>query len=120
MDGFKQGRLLRIFVDEHDRHGMQPMYTAVVELLRSRHMAGATVFRGIEGYGQHQEIHLAKIFSWLPNLPVLIEVVDDAEKIAQILPDLEALVGEGLVTLEAAEYLRLSRGEHKPEQVITV
>jgi len=118
MDGFKQGRLLRIFVDEHDRHGVQPMYTAVVDMLRSRHMAGATVFRGIEGYGQHQEIHLSKIFSWLPNLPVLIEVVDDAEKIDQILPDLEALVGEGLVTLEAAEYLRLGHdsraGEDRP------
>lgn len=114
MDGFKQGRLLRIFVDEHDRHGVQPMYTAIVELLRAKHMAGATVFRGIEGYGQHQKIHLAKVFSWLPNLPVLIEVVDDADKIEQILPDLEELVGEGLVTLEAAEYLRLTSDNKKP------
>ena len=120
MDGFKQGRLLRIFVDEHDRHGVQPMYTAVVELLRAKHMAGATVFRGIEGYGQHQEIHLSKIFSWLPNLPVLIEVVDDADKIDRILPDLEALVGEGLVTIEAAEYLRLSRAGKKGERTPTV
>jgi len=111
MDGFKQGRLLRIFVDEHDRHGMQPMYCAIVELLRSKHVAGATVFRGIEGYGQHQEIHLAKMFSWLPNLPVLIEVVDDADKIERILPDIEEMVGEGLLTLEAAEYLRLTRAK---------
>ena len=110
MDGFKQGRLMRIFVDEHDRHGIEPMYTAIVELLRSKHMAGATVFRGIEGYGQHQQVHLAKVFSWQPNLPIVIEVVDDAEKIEGILPELEAFIGEGLVTIEAAEYLSLSRG----------
>jgi PII-like signaling protein len=117
MDGFKQGRLLRIFVDETDRHGIEPMYTAVVQLLRSKHMAGATVFRGIEGFGQHQEVHLAKLFSWLPNLPILIEVVDDAEKIEAILPELESFVGEGLITLEAAEYLKLSRpGRGKASQ----
>ncbi|MGA8841329.1 MAG: DUF190 domain-containing protein [Candidatus Aquilonibacter sp.] len=106
---FKKGQLLRIFVDEADRHGLQPMYTAVVELLRTKHIAGATVFRGIEGYGQHDQIHIARVFSWLPNLPILIEVVDDKDKIDQILPDLEQLVGEGLVTVEAADYLRLSR-----------
>jgi hypothetical protein len=106
---FKKGQLLRIFVDEADRHGLQPMCTAVVELLRTKHIAGATVFRGIEGYGQHDQIHIARVFSWLPNLPILIEVVDDKDKIDQILPDLEQLVGEGLVTVEAADYLRLSR-----------
>ena len=109
MEGFKQGRLLRIFIDENDRHGVEPMYTAVVEFLRAKQVAGATVFRGIEGYGRHHEIHIAKVFSWIPNLPILIEVVDDAEKLDRILPELEKLVGEGLITLEAAEYLRLSR-----------
>lgn len=110
MDGFRQGRLLRIFVDEHDRHGIEPMYTAIVEMLRKKHMAGATVLRGIEGFGQHQQVHLAKVFSWHPNMPIVIEVVDEAEKIEQIIPDLEAFIGEGLVTVEAAEYLRLSSG----------
>jgi len=109
MEGFKHGRLLRIFIDESDRHGVQPLYTAIVEFLRAKHVAGATVFRGIEGYGSHQQIHVAKVFSWIPNLPILIEVVDDAEKIDSILPELEALVGEGLVTLEAADYLQISR-----------
>lgn len=107
MDGFKQGQLLRIFVDERDRHGIEPMYTAIVELLRSNQVGGATVFRGVEGYGRHHEIHLSKTFSWQPNLPILIEVIDDAEKIAQILPALRKLVAEGLVTLEAVEYVRL-------------
>jgi len=108
MQDFKKGQLLRIFVDETDRHGLQPMYTAVVELLRANHIAGATVFRGIEGYGQHDRIHMAKAFSWLPNLPILIEVVDDKEQIDRILPDIQQLVGEGLVTVEAADYLRLA------------
>jgi hypothetical protein len=111
MQDFRAGRLLRIFIDETDRHGIQPMYTAVVEFLRSKHIAGATVFRGIEGFGSHHEIHIAKVFSWIPNLPILIEVVDEGEKIDEILPELEGLIGEGLVTLEAAQYLRLTRGE---------
>jgi len=110
MPDFKKGLLLRIFVDGADRHGIQPMHTAVVELLRTRHIAGATVFRGIEGFGQHDQIHIAGVFSWLPNLPILIEVVDDEEKIDQILPDLEQLIGEGLVTVEAADYIRMTRG----------
>lgn len=108
MEGFKQGKLLRVFVDERDRHGLQPTYTAVVDMLRSKHILGATVFRGIEGFGKHERIHIAKIFSWLPNLPILIEVVEDEEKIESVLPDIERLVTEGFVTIEAAEYLRLS------------
>ena len=70
---FRDGKLLRIFVDEADRRGLQPTYTAIVEFLRKRGVAGATVFRGIEGFGGHGEVHIAKVFSWLPNLPILIE-----------------------------------------------
>lgn len=107
---FQDGKLLRIFVDEQDRAGMQPLYTAVVELLRRKGVAGATVFRGIEGFGSRQQIHVAKLFSWIPNLPVLIEVVDDWSVIEPLLPELQALVGDGLMTVEAAQYLRLSKG----------
>jgi PII-like signaling protein len=107
---FREGKLLRIFVDERDRAGMQPLYTAVVELLRKKGVAGATVFRGIEGFGSHHEIHMANLFSWLPNLPVLIEVVDDWSVIEPLLPELHALIGDGLLTVEAAQYLRLSKG----------
>ncbi|HUA07972.1 MAG TPA: DUF190 domain-containing protein [Candidatus Acidoferrales bacterium] len=109
MVDFKRGQLLRVFVDEEDRHGLQPMYTAVVELLRSKHIAGATVFRGVEGFGQHEEIHIAKVFSWLPNLPILIEVIDDKDKIDRIIPDLEELIGEGLISVEAVDYRRIER-----------
>lgn len=107
---FREGKLLRIFVDEKTRAGMQPLYTAIVELLRKKGVAGATVFRGIEGFGSHHEIHVAKPFSWVPNLPVLIEVVDDWGVIEPLLPELQALAGDALITVEAAQYLRLVKG----------
>jgi len=109
MEGFSPGRLIRVFIDERDRRGVQPLYTAIVEYLRSKGIAGATVFRGIEGYGSHHEIHVAKPFSWVPNVPVLVEVVDEAAKIETILPGLRDLVGEGLLTLENVEYLQIVR-----------
>jgi PII-like signaling protein len=107
---FRDGKLLRVFVDERDRAGAQPLYTAIVEFLRKKGVAGATVFRGIEGYGSHQQIHLAKVFAWVPNLPIVIEVVDEWSVIDALLPDLRQMVGGGLITVEAAQYLRLSKG----------
>ncbi len=106
---FQDGKLLRIFVDERDRTGLQPTYTAIVDFLRKRGVAGATVFRGIEGFGGHREVHIAKVFSWLPNLPILIEVVDDWSVLEPIIDELEEMIGEGLLTVEAAQYLRLSK-----------
>src|ERR1700683_3884569 len=106
---FRDGKLLRIFVDEADRRGLQPAYTAIVEFLRKRGVAGATVFRGIEGFGGHGEVHIAKVFSWLPNLPILIEIVDDWPVLEPLLPELEAMVREGLLTLEPVRYLRLGK-----------
>jgi uncharacterized protein len=107
---FQDGKLLRIFVDERDRTGLQPTYTAIVDFLRKRGVAGATVFRGIEGFGGHGEVHVAKVFSWLPNLPILIEVVDDWVVLEPLIGELEAMIGEGLLTVEAAQYLRMSKG----------
>jgi uncharacterized protein len=105
---FREGKLLRIFVDEHDRIGLQPAHTAIVEFLRERGVAGATVFRGIEGFGGHRVLHVAKIFSWMPNLPILIEVVDEWSVLEPLIPALETMIGEGLISIEAAQYLRLS------------
>jgi uncharacterized protein len=108
--GFREGTLLRIFLDEKDRVGLQPAYTAVVELLRKRGVAGATVFRGIEGFGGRGELHVAKVFSWVPNLPVLIEVVDEWSTLEPLIGELQTLVGEGLLTLEAVAYLKPEKG----------
>jgi uncharacterized protein len=109
MVGFRAGRLLRIFINDNDRCGAGPKHAALVEFLRSEGIAGATVFRGIEGFGSHREIHIAKLFSWLPNLPIMVEVIDDAGKIDAILPELEQLIGEGLITLGAVDYIQRSR-----------
>jgi hypothetical protein len=106
---FQDGKLLRIFLDEGDRSALQPTYTAVVEFLRKRGVAGATVFRGVEGFGERGHVHVATVFSWSPNLPVVVEVIDDWIVLEPLLPELNALIGEGLVTIEAAQYLRLDR-----------
>jgi len=109
MEAFQVGKMVRIFVDERDRRGVQPLYTAIVELLRKRGVAGATVLRGIEGFGAQQEIHVAKPFSPMPNSPILIEVVDEEERLRALIPELEAMIGEGLITIENISYLRLQR-----------
>lgn len=106
---FQEGKLLRIFVDENARAGAQPLYLAIVEFLRKRNVSGATVFRGIEGFGSHREIHVAKVFSWIPNLPILIEVVEDESVVQALLPDLQAMIGAGLITVEAAQYMHVSK-----------
>lgn len=109
MADFKVGQLLRIFVNERDTWHGAPLYSAIVEMLRREHVAGASVFRGIEGFGTHGEIHLAKIWSGGGRLPMLIEVVDDPQKIDSVIPQLETMIPEGAVTLERVEYCRFAR-----------
>ena len=92
--------LMRIFVDEADRSGKQPLYAAVVEALRRNGLAGAIVLKGIEGFGAHREIHAARSVDFASNLPVVIEVAESEEKIRAMVPVLTALVAEGLITLE--------------------
>jgi PII-like signaling protein len=106
---FKPGQLLRIFVNERDTWHGGPLYCAIVEMLKRENVAGASVFRGVEGFGSHRTIHVAKIWSFGGNLPVLVEVVDDEAKIESLLPQLEAMIAEGAITLERVEYCRFSR-----------
>ncbi|MFN2448316.1 MAG: DUF190 domain-containing protein [Candidatus Baltobacteraceae bacterium] len=106
----RHGKLLRIFIGEGDRHGHQPLYTALVELARKSGLSGATVFKGIEGFGGHSVVHAARVFDLSSDLPVLIEIVDSEEKIAAFLPQLDALIGEGLVTLETVEVIHYRSG----------
>jgi PII-like signaling protein len=108
-----EGKLLRIFIGEADRWGGKPLYEAIVEEARSRGLAGATVWKGFMGFGAHSRMHTAKILRLSEDLPVLIEIVDAAEKIEAFLPDLDRMVTEGLVTLERAEVI-LYRGPQKP------
>ena len=107
------GKLLRIFVGESDRHGVQPLYTAIVERARSCGIAGASVFKGIEGFGAHSVVHAARVFDLSTDLPVLIEIVDSEEKIRAFMPELDSLVCEGLITLENIEVIRYQAGSTK-------
>src|SRR3954453_21086151 len=101
--------LLRIFVGEDDRFDPQPLYEAIVLKAREMQLAGATVLRGPMGFGHSSRLHTAKILRLSEELPLVIEIVDAEEKIAAFLPELDAMMGSGLVTLETVS-LREYRG----------
>jgi PII-like signaling protein len=107
------GKLLRVFVGESDRWKHQPLYAAIVEAARKAELSGATVFKGIEGYGGHSLIHAARVFQMSTDLPVLIEIVDSEENIRAFLPTLDEMVREGLVTLETIEIIAYRAGSKK-------
>jgi PII-like signaling protein len=92
--------LLRIFIGESDRWQHQTLYEAIVMKARERHLAGATVLRGPMGFGAASRIHTAKILRLSLDLPMVIEIVDSEEKVNAFLPELEKMMGGGLVTLE--------------------
>ncbi len=110
-----EGKLLRIFVGETDRWHGKPLYEAIVEEARKRGLAGATAWKGFMGFGRHSRVHTAKILRLSEDLPVVIEIVDAAEKIEAFLPDLDSMVREGLVTLERVEVL-MYRGPESPRE----
>jgi uncharacterized protein len=108
----EEGKLLRIFIGETDRHGHEPLYEWIVKQARAAGMAGATVLRGIVGYGAGSLIHTTKILRLSEDLPVIVEIVDTREKIDSFLPRIEAAITEGLVTVERA-HIRLYRNEKR-------
>lgn len=101
----EDGALLRIFVGESDRHNHQPLYEAIVLKARENGLAGATVLRGVMGYGKHSILHTAKILRLSEDLPMIIEIVDSADNINDFLPLLEDMIKDGLVTLERVKVL---------------
>lgn len=112
-----EGKLLRIFIGESDTWHGKPLYQAIVQRLREEGIAGATVIRAIEGYGAKSHLHTARILRLSEDLPLVIEVVDRTENIERILPALDEMVADGLVTLERVEVIayRASRGESRRE-----
>jgi PII-like signaling protein len=96
----EDGYLLRIFIGESDRHGRRPLYEEIVLKAREAGLAGATVLRGVMGFGKHSLIHTTKILRLSEDLPMVVEVVDSREKIDQFLPVLDELITDGLVTLD--------------------
>ena len=99
------GLLLRIYIGESDRWHGQPLYHAIVERMRAEGLAGATVLRGIEGFGAKQHLHTTRILRLSEDLPLLIEAVDGEDKIRAILPLMDEMVGDGLITLERVEVI---------------
>lgn len=100
-----EGQLLRVFIGESDRWEGKPLYEAIVRKAREVGLAGATVLRGLEGFGAHSRIHTAKILRLSEDLPIVVEIVDKAERIEQFLPELDRMVDEGMITLEKVRIL---------------
>jgi PII-like signaling protein len=101
----EEAELLRIFLGESDRHNGRPLYEVIVMEARRRGMAGATVLRGIMGFGADSHMHTAKILRLSEDLPIIVEIVDTSDRIAGFLPDLDAMLQEGLITLERARVI---------------
>ena len=107
--------LLRIFIGESDRYQHRPLYEAIVLKAREIHLAGATVLRGGMGFGKSSRLHTNKILRLSADLPLVIEIVDQEEKINEFLPVLEGMMGGGMVTLEKVRVLHY-RGATPPAQ----
>lgn len=108
--------LLRVFIGEDDRYEGRPLYQAIVEMLRANNLAGATVIKGIEGFGKSSRLHTSSVLRLSEDLPILIECVSRAEKIERILPDLDAMIGDGLITTQPVT-VRVYRGESPDRRV---
>jgi len=101
----EDGCLLRIFVGESDRYGHHPLYEAIVLKAREQGLAGATVLRGLMGFGKHSILHTAKILRLSEDLPMIVEIVDSREKVENFLPLLDEMISDGLVTLERVKVI---------------
>ena len=98
--------LLRVFLGENDRHEGHPLYQALVEMLREEKIAGATVLRGVAGFGAGSHLHTGSLLRLSQDLPMIVEVVDTEANIERVTPRIDAMVEEGLVTLEPVRVVR--------------
>jgi len=116
MHGFTGERtLMRIHVGERDKCDGRPLYQAIVELLRARHYAGATVFRAVMGFGASARLRTDRVEVLSLDLPIVVECVETEERILAILPELDRMIGGGLVTLERARVV-MYRPDLPPEE----
>jgi PII-like signaling protein len=106
-----EGYLLRIFIGESDKWHGTPLYEAIVLKARELHLAGATVLRGPMGFGAHSRLHTTKIMRLSEDLPMVVEIVDAKEKIDELMPHIDAMVHEGLVTLERVQVIKYRADE---------
>ncbi len=99
----EKGHLLRIYIGESDKKEGIPLYEWIVRKASDSNLAGATVLRGMEGFGTHNQIHTAKILRMSDDLPVVIEIVDEREKIESFMNQIDHVIKEGMATLEKVE-----------------
>lgn len=115
MENNRNAKLLRIFIGESDKAGHQPLYEAIVFEAKKQSLSGATVTRGIMGFGANSKVHTAKLFEISADLPLVIEIVDTEEKIRDFVKTVEQLFEQtksgGLITLEKAEVIRYRAGK---------
>jgi uncharacterized protein len=108
--------LMRVFIGESDRYQGKPLYEALLERFRKKGLAGATVLRGVAGFGASSKVHTDKVLRLSLDLPMIIEVVETEERIQAILPDLDEMIGGGLITLERAKVIMYRPGNARPSQ----
>jgi PII-like signaling protein len=106
-----EGELLRVFIGETDKFKGKPLYEAIVMKARELNLAGATVFRGIMGYGATSRIHSIKLLRLSEDMPVMIEIVDTVDSINKLLPFLDETVKEGLITMEKVRIIKYRHGK---------
>jgi PII-like signaling protein len=109
MQSYQPAKLLRLHLTERDRLGGKPLYQAIVERCREMKIAGATVFRGLEGYGDTAEIHRPHILTH--DLPIVVQIVDSAENIQRLLPVVEEMMDKGLIAISDVNMLRIHKAE---------
>jgi PII-like signaling protein len=115
MENNPNAKLLRIFIGENDKHGQQPLYETLVFEAKKQGLSGATVLRGIMGFGANSKVHTTKLFEISSDLPLIVEIVDTEEKIKAFLTTVEDLFEQtksgGLITIEKAEVIRYKAGK---------
>ena len=106
-----QGKMLRIFLTEGHKWQGKPLYEAIVASCREMGIAGATVLRGVEGFGASARIHRSRSFSISPDAPVTVNIIDNKENIQKMLPYLDAMISGGMIAISTVEVIRYSRSK---------
>ena len=108
--------LMRIFIGESDKYQGRPLYEVLLERFRAKGLAGATVLRGVAGFGASSKVHTEKVLRLSLDLPLIIEVVETEEAIQSVLPDLDQIIGGGLITLERARVIMYRPANARPSE----
>ncbi|NMC73618.1 MAG: DUF190 domain-containing protein [Geobacteraceae bacterium] len=110
---FGEKVLMRIFIGENDKYGRKPLYEALIDFLIEQGFAGATVLRGVAGFGAHSIYHTDKILRLSSDLPLIVEVVASKEKLEKAMPTIDEMMGGGLITMETVNVVRYCNKDDK-------